>query len=134
MSYMRRYPVILNLLVIAVTVVFVALALVIGRAQAEEPPVIRVSQVSPQDFAAPRFIRINDTAATEVARAEAANSVETLYAIDPLASNSAKTTARAFFQAMRDAAFIPINELPPPPLRPKVASGAQEWWWWFNRT
>ena len=118
MSYMRRYPVILNLLVIAVTVVFVALALVIGRAQAEEPPVIRVRQVSPQDFVAPRFIRINDTVATEAARAEAADRVETVYAINPLASSTAKTTARAFFQAIRDAAFIPIEELPPPPPAP----------------
>jgi putative nucleotidyltransferase with HDIG domain len=115
---MRRYPVILNLLVIAVTVVFVALALVVGRAQAEEAPVIRVRQVSPQDFVAPRFISIPDTVATEEARADAEAGVPTEYAIDPLASNSAKNTARAFFQAIRDNAFIPINELPPPPPEP----------------
>jgi putative nucleotidyltransferase with HDIG domain len=118
MSYMRRFPVILNLLVIAVTVVFVALALVVGRAQAEEAPVLRVGQPSPQDFVAPRFISIEDTAATEAARALAAASVQTKFSIDPLASNTAKNTVRAFFQAIRDAAFIPINELPPPPPDP----------------
>jgi putative nucleotidyltransferase with HDIG domain len=118
MSYMRRYPVILNLLVIAVTVVFVALALVVGRAQAEAPPVVRVGEPSPERFTAPRFIRIADEEATQAAREEAAAAVETEYAIDPLASNSAKNTVRALFQALRDAAFIPINELPPPPPDP----------------
>ena len=114
MTYMRRFPVILNLLVIAVTVVFVALALVVNRAQAEEAPGIRVRQVSPQDFIAPSFITIVDEAATQAAMEEASDSVVDEYAIDPLASSSAKNTARAFFQAIRDNAFIPISELPPP--------------------
>ena len=97
MSYMKRFPVVLNLLVIAVTVVFVALALVVGRAQAEDAPVIQVGQAAPMDFVAPRFISIEDTAATELARADAADSVDTIFAIDPLASSSAKNTVRAFF-------------------------------------
>ncbi len=118
MSYMKRFPVVLNLLVIAVTVVFVALALVVGRAQAEDAPVVQVGQAAPMDFVAPRFISVEDTAATEAARAEAADNVDTVFAIDPLASSSAKNTVRAFFQAIRDAAFIPITELPPPALPP----------------
>jgi len=84
---MRRYPEVLNVLVIAVTVVFVALALVVGRAQAEEAPMIRVGQLSPQEFIAPRYISIEDAEATAAARAEAAAAVETRYSIDPLASN-----------------------------------------------
>ena len=118
MSARSRYAVALNLLVIAVTVVFVALALVVARAEAEIPPDVGEGDVATRDYIAPRFISVDDTDATDLARASARDNTETVYTIDVLASNSSKNSVRSFFQAIRDAAFIPISELPEPPEPP----------------
>ena len=96
MSYMNRFPVVLNLLVIAVTVVFVALALIVGRAQVEATPDVSVGDVAAQDYIAPRAINIVDNEATTAAKTKASDNAETLYAIDTLASNSAKNHREGF--------------------------------------
>jgi putative nucleotidyltransferase with HDIG domain len=118
MSYARRFPVVLNLLVIAVTVVFVALALVVGRAESVEAPVVLEGDEAEIDYIAPRFISIEDTTATENARIRAAANVETVYTIDSLATNSAKNTVRAFYQRIREVAFLELFELPAEPPHP----------------
>ena len=115
---MRRFPVVLNLLVIAVTVVFVALALVVGRAVSDEVPDVVEGSRAEIDYVAPRFIRIEDTAATDDAMELAAVNVPTVYAIDSLATNSAKNTVRAFFQRIREVAFLELFELPGDPVKP----------------
>jgi putative nucleotidyltransferase with HDIG domain len=82
MSVFRRHPVILNVLVIAVTIVFVAVALLVGRGEAVEPPVLVVGQPAPQTFIATEQVAVVDEAATANETELARLNVETVRARD----------------------------------------------------
>ncbi len=71
MSFFRRYAIPLNLLVIAVTMVFVGASLVVGRAAAAPPVDIAAGLPSPEDYIATRTIEITDESASNPARRNA---------------------------------------------------------------
>ena len=108
-----RVSLVLSFLVVAVTAVFVALVLVIGRATIETLPEVNVGDLAPQDYIAPRFISVTDKQATQQARDRVSENVPVIYSIDALATTNAKTTVREFFQAIRDVAFLPAVEMTP---------------------
>ena len=97
MTLLRRNPAILSLLVIAVTIVLVAVALIVGRSTGEEPPVLVVGQPSPQQFIATETISVEDAAATEQARTSAYNAVETIVVLDPGVDIAVANNIRTLF-------------------------------------
>jgi len=97
MTLLRRNPAVLSLLVIAVTIVLVAVALIVGRSTGEDPPVLVVGQPSPQQFIATETISVEDAAATEQARTSAYNSVETIVVLDPGVDIAVANNIRTLF-------------------------------------
>jgi putative nucleotidyltransferase with HDIG domain len=75
----ERYKVWLNVLTIAVAVVFVAGALVFGRSPREAPIELNVGQTSPQTFVATQRVEIEDEAATATERSRARLNVPVVY-------------------------------------------------------
>lgn len=111
MSIAKRYPIALNALVIAVTIVFVSLALVAGRAQAEEPIELAVGQTAPQTLVANRFIEIEDVAATERERQLAIDNTPRVFEINPTAAIEVEANLTSLFLAIEDGAFDRSGEL-----------------------
>lgn len=105
MSFSERYPVLLNVLVIAVTIVFVSLALVVGRATAAETYELVVGQEAPETLTATRFIEIVDQAATERERQIARNNTPAEFKIDPAVDLEVNANLNALFLAIEDGAF-----------------------------
>ncbi len=97
MTELRRNPAILSLLVIAVTIVLVAVALIVGRSTGEEPPVLVVGQPSPQQFIATETISVEDAAATDQQRTSAYNSIETIVVLDPGVDIAVANNIRTLF-------------------------------------
>ena len=83
MSFFRRYAIPLNLLVIAVTIVFVGAALVVGREAAAEQPEIAAGLPSPEDYIATQTIEITNEAATAAAKEDARRTTLTQYSVNP---------------------------------------------------
>ncbi len=104
-SFSQRYPYVLNALVIAVTIVFVAVALVVGRATAAEPIELREGDIAPITFVASREVEVVDEIATNQARERAVNNTPAVYTIDPTRKTSVKGDLARFFDAIKDAAF-----------------------------
>ncbi len=108
-----RYAGALRLVFIGVTVVFTALALVVGRGAPEAPPVLGVGEASPQTFFATQSTEVVDAAATDAAREQARLQVETQYFQDVQVTNAVLADIRQFFADVRGAAEpIPPAELP----------------------
>jgi len=122
MSVFRRHPVILNSLVIAVTIVFVAVALLVGRSEAVEPPVLVVGQPAPQAFIATDQVTVIDEAATATEKELARLNVPTVRTRD-LAAEVAVVDDVAFVFARAEEATGP-REFPAEeePLDPVGAS------------
>ncbi len=104
-----------RVMVVAVTVVFSALALVAGRSGAEPPPALQVGEASPQTFFATAPIAVEDPDATARAREEARLQVQTVYSTDVQVSNAVLADIRQFYSNVREAAK------PVPNLAPDVA-------------
>ena len=109
MTFAERYPVLLNVLVIAVTIVFVALSLVVGRARAGETLELEVGDIAPETMLAPRDAPVEDEAATEREREIARNNVPTEFKIDPLVAIEVENRLDAFFRDVEDGAFEPSD-------------------------
>ncbi len=112
-----------RLIVVALTVVFSAVALVVGRSGAEPPPTLEVGEASPQTFFATAPISVPDPEATERAREEARLQVETQYSTDVQVTNAVLADIRQFLAEVRAAAE---PEPPDPNLEPGAAEGTED--------
>ncbi len=83
--------------VLAVTVVFVAVVLVAGQGDEVEAVVLEEGQPAPQTFIATSNVSVDDEAATEEARVAAALGVEDVYTADPNAASAVLTSVQDFF-------------------------------------
>ena len=110
-TFSRRFPYLLNALVIAVTIVFVAVALVVGRAQGADPILLDVGDPSPATFVATRDVRVPDTIATDRERETARQNTPVEYTIDATRKTSVKGDIARFFAEIRNVAF---EDVPPP--------------------
>ncbi len=110
MSFFRRHPVPVNLLVISVTIVFVGAALVVGRGGGEPLIQINVGDPSPQDFIANRTVSISDPEATEAAEELARNNVESQFSIDVSVRSTVNASIVTFFDDLRSLAFLSQEE------------------------
>ena len=107
MKSSRRTRAILNPLVIAVTIVFVALSLLIGRDTGSAIDTqLRAGQVATQDFVATRFIEIEDIAATDALRAQARAETETVPTINQETAIAVRAGLAEFFSKLQDVAFL----------------------------
>jgi len=109
-SIFRRYAIPLNLLVIAVTVVFVGAALVVGRAVAAPTVEIAPGLTSPEDYIAPRPIDIVDETATQIEREAEAFAVQTKYSVNPDIMPRVRNEISAFFEDLRRLATLTVEE------------------------
>ncbi|MEA2002326.1 MAG: HDIG domain-containing protein [Actinomycetota bacterium] len=110
MSFFRRYAIPLNVLVIAVTMVFVGAALLVGRAVAAPTVEIAPGLTSPEDYIAPRPIDIVDEAATETKREAEALAVQTEYSVNPDIMPRVRNELSAFFEDLRRLATLTAEE------------------------
>jgi len=113
MNETRGNPVVLNLLVIAVTIVFVAAALIVGRPQEEEPPTIAVGDIASERVEAPFFIQAVDQEATDEARNRAAINVRPVYFFDPSVNQDVDTQAQRFLAKIENEARLTPDEFTP---------------------
>ena len=114
MTEPRGNAVLLNALVIAVTIVFVAAALIVGRPQAVEPLALSVGDSAPDRVEAPFFIEVEDEDATEAERIRRVNQVEAVYRLDLSVNARVENDARAFFAKIETTARLSQSELPLP--------------------
>lgn len=110
MNLFRRYAVPLNLLVIAVTIVFVGAALVVGRAAAAPVIQLDVGSRSPQEYKATDFVEVLDEAATSTARDDAELTVRTVFSENPQADGAVQGELQAFLRSVREGAYVPVIE------------------------
>jgi len=94
--------------VLAVTIVFVALVLIAGQGEEVEPVVVRQGMPSPQTFIATANVSVKDDAATEAARAAAAAAVDDVYTADPDAASAVLGSIQDFF-ANADRVATPLE-------------------------
>ncbi len=106
MSFFKRHPVPVNLLVIAITMIFVGAALVVGRGGGEPVIQINVGEPSPQDFIATRTIEVSDPAATEEQRQLARNQVKPVWDIDPAVTRKVRNNIATFFSKLKTEATL----------------------------
>jgi putative nucleotidyltransferase with HDIG domain len=111
-----RRPWLLRSMVLAVTIVFVALALVVGQGATEPAAALIASRPAPETFVADDFVTVVDEAATEALRDQAEINVSVIREKDLLATSVVLGSITDFFSAVRDAA-IPIE--PPAPTDPE---------------
>jgi putative nucleotidyltransferase with HDIG domain len=109
-SIFRRYAIPLNLLVIAVTVVFVGAALVVGRAVAAPTVEVAAGLLSPEDYVATQTIDVEDEAATEAAREAARRNTESKYSINPDVVGGVRNDIALFFEDLRGFATLTAEE------------------------
>ncbi len=118
MTENRGNPVVLNLLVIAVTIVFVATALIVGRPQSEEPPTVAVGDFASERVEAPFFIQVVDQEATDEARNRAAINVRPVYFFDPSVNADVDTQAQRFLAKVENEARLTLDEFNPDDIAP----------------
>jgi len=102
---------------LALAIVFSAVALMFGRA-ADAPQVsLQEGQPAPETFIAPRPVTVIDATETAAERARASAAVEDIYRPDPQATETVLDAINAFFEDVRTAAVpIPqvVSEVTPP--------------------
>jgi hypothetical protein len=126
----RRAAVWANIGILAVTVVFVSIALVVGRAEpVEVPPQLIVGQASPGRFVADRSTSepIVDEDATQAERDAAVAEVATVFTRDTEAEIATKDQIAAFYRDLADVAVDEtlIPEPEPEPTDTTVPSDAE---------
>jgi putative nucleotidyltransferase with HDIG domain len=99
---------VMRAVVLAVTVVFVAVVLVAGQGDDVEPVTLEEGQPAPETFIATRNVQVVDQAATEAARAAAARGVEDEYTADPAAASAVLASVQDFF-ANADRVVEPLE-------------------------
>jgi putative nucleotidyltransferase with HDIG domain len=114
MTEPRRNALVLNVLVIAVTIVFVATALLVGRPESAEPLALSVGDLAPERVEAPFFITVEDEDATEQARTRAANNVEAIYRLDLSVNREVQIETQRLFAKIDAEARLSEGELPLP--------------------
>lgn len=72
--------------VLAATVLFASIALLVGQEQAVEPIALNVGDIAPVTFIAPAAISVEDEADTEAKRQAAAAAVLDVYRVEPSAT------------------------------------------------
>jgi len=110
MNFFRRYAIPLNLLVIAVTIVFVGTSLVVGRAAAAPEVEIAAGLPSPEDYIATQTIEITDEDATTAAKESARLSTPSEYSINPEIMPRVRSDILRFFEDVEDLAFLTPQE------------------------
>jgi hypothetical protein len=96
--------------VLAATVVFASIALLIGQEQRVEPLALQVGDPSPVTFIAPLPISVEDEAATESRRAAAAAAVADVYRVEPSATEAMLNSVAEVFQNVVDGAqSVPVG-------------------------
>ncbi|MCP3973659.1 MAG: HDIG domain-containing protein [bacterium] len=105
-SIAKRYPITLNVLVIAVTIVFVSVVLVFGRAEAPPTYELVVGGTSPETLSATRFIAIPDEAATERERELARINTEVQFKVDPQVRFDVINDLSFLFSEIEAGAFV----------------------------
>ncbi|GMQ85018.1 MAG: hypothetical protein BMS9Abin07_0583 [Acidimicrobiia bacterium] len=111
--------VVINTLILAATMVFVAVILVAGRDTGTEvPPELAVGQPAPQTFIANRSTDpIEDKSATQVAREDARANVPTVYSDDSDATFTVIRNVNSFYTDLRQGAHDPL-----PPVLPTTTT------------
>jgi hypothetical protein len=90
------------------TVIFSAVALLIGQAEPVEPINLQAGQASPETFIASRRVEVVDQAETDTRRAQASAGVADVYRTDTEATEAVLASIGEFFSNVRDAA-APID-------------------------
>ncbi|MBM3696198.1 MAG: hypothetical protein FJW79_09740, partial [Actinobacteria bacterium] len=90
--------------VLALTLVFVALVLVAGHGEEVAPVTLREGQPAPQTLIATSNVVVVDHAATEADRQAAAREVEQIYTPDPRAASAVLASLQDFFDNADEAA------------------------------
>ncbi len=116
----QRYKVPLNVLTIAVAVVFVAMALVVGRSPAEEPIELTLGQPSPQTFVATQRVEIPDEAATQAERARARANVPVVYEQIPGKDAEVRSDVLGFLFEVESNAFVVPPAVTPTTIDPSI--------------
>ena len=83
--------------VLALTIVFAALVLVLGRGDAVDTIILQEGDPSPQDFIATYRVEVVDDTGTEVARQAAARTVEEVYTQDSQTAEAVLRSIQDFF-------------------------------------
>ncbi len=110
MSFFRRYGIPLNVLVIAVTIVFVGTALVVGRAVAPDAVVVEAGLSSPETYQATRTIPVVDDAATAAAKERASLAVTSRYSINGDIMPVVRNDIALFFEDLKRYATLTAEE------------------------
>lgn len=110
MNFFRRYAIPLNLLVIAVTIVFVGASLVVGRAAAAPEVEVAAGLPSPEDYIATQTIEITDEDATAAAEESARLTTPSEYSINPEIMPRVRSDILRFFEDVEDLAFLTPQE------------------------
>lgn len=110
MNFFSRYAIPLNLLVIAVTIVFVGAALVVGRTVAAPDVTVASGLPSPEDYITDRAIEVTDDAATAAARDAARTNTPNAYRIDPEVMRGVRNDISNFFDNLEQLAFLTAEE------------------------
>ena len=88
---------IIRMMVIALTIVFAAIALVVGRGSDVEPVVLVTGQPAPQEFLATASVSVVDVIATEAQIAAAVAAIPDQHTEDDQATEAVLTSIQAFF-------------------------------------
>ena len=106
---------VLNVVILAVTLVVVGIVLVAGKAEPEQPSfVLTVGQPSPQNFVNDvRSLDIEDVEATQAARDQARRDTPTVFSQDNLATTASLRDVNAFFVDLKASAFYTAEDVPP---------------------
>ena len=110
MNFFRRYAIPLNILVIAVTIVFVGASLVVGRAVAAPAVEIAAGLASPEDYVADRAWEVVDDDATAAAKNAARTNTPSEYSIDPDIMRGVRNDILLFYQNLEELAFLTAEE------------------------
>jgi len=90
------------------TVIFSAVALLVGQAKPVEPIILQAGQASPETFIASRRVEVTDQVATDTQKAQAAAGVADVYRTDTEATEAVLASIGEFFSNVRDAS-APID-------------------------
>ncbi|MEX0825980.1 MAG: HDIG domain-containing metalloprotein [Acidimicrobiia bacterium] len=90
--------------VLAATVLFASIALLVGQEQAVEPIALNVGDPSPVTFIAPVGISVEDEARTEAERQAAAAAVADVYRVEPSATEAMLNSIAELFQNVHTGA------------------------------
>jgi cyclic-di-AMP phosphodiesterase PgpH len=93
--------------ILALAIVFSALALTVGRDAPLEMPVPNVGEPSPETYTATAFVQVVDEEETERRRVAAANGVEPIFVYNHEATATALSRLSGFFEDARRVAQLP---------------------------